>query len=103
METNLDPFDQDPFAQAARPVKHSPQFWEALIALGGTPEQVAPHLPELSEAEVAAQMAAARGRRGGAADADRAAARVAPLLRTLTERPDTLRSGFGRRLSARCR
>ncbi len=87
--------ETDAFAEMARVPKRSPEFWEALIALGGTPEQVAPHLPEMTEAEVAGELASARGRRTD--DADGAAERVASLLRTLTERPDQLRSSFGRR------
>lgn len=55
--------------EMARPVHRSPQFWEAMTALGGTPEQVARHLSSASgphvaapESEVAGHMASARGR-----------------------------------------
>lgn len=84
----------DLFADAVRPAKHSPEFWEALVALGGTPERAAPHIPEMTEAEVAAEMAEARGRVAEGV--------AAPLSsRLFSERPDVMRSNFGTRLGER--
>lgn len=45
----------------ARPVHRSPQFWEASVLLGGSPEEVTPHVGA-PESEVAGHMAKARGR-----------------------------------------
>lgn len=41
--------------------ERSAAFWEAMVALGGTPEEVAPHFPDTPEAEIAEKMAKARG------------------------------------------
>ena len=35
---------------------HANAFWEALVRRGVTPEQAAPHLPDLSEFEIAGEM-----------------------------------------------
>lgn len=47
---------------ATRPPVRSKEFWDALVALGGKPEQAAPHIPEMTEAAIADEMAQARGR-----------------------------------------
>ena len=44
------------------PKPHTDAFWEALVQRGVTPEQAAPHVPDLSELEIAAQMIRARRR-----------------------------------------
>ena len=46
----------------SQPEKRSQAFWDAMIALGGTPEMAAPHVPEMTEREIAGEMAEARGR-----------------------------------------
>ena len=45
-----------------RPKPHTDAFWEALVRRSVTPEQVAPHVPELSEFDIAAEMVKARRR-----------------------------------------
>lgn len=44
------------------PKPHTDAFWEALVRRGVTPEQAAPHLPDFSEFEIAAEMTKARSR-----------------------------------------
>lgn len=47
--------------EMARPVHRSPAFWEASVLLGGSPEEVAPHVGA-PESEAGGHMASARGR-----------------------------------------
>lgn len=54
-------------APSKTPKPHTEAFWEALVRRGVSPEQAAPHLPNLSEFEIAAEMTKARCRLAEAA------------------------------------